>query len=262
MSLIAKYLQNDFTDTESKRINFEGLQYLDDYVFYSAGAFTTLEVPNTVKSFGLACFQANPQLKNLLFSEGCTIKSVNLGSFASNTIEFVDLSKVSENTEFNVTIALISDTPWYKNLTEHSYAAHNKILFKMVGSGTFHPDAKIIFNSAYNIGINSTICTIPNQFEVLHSTPFRGTTTTLVIPSSIKIIRGGLFADDSAAPITNLVFEHPKDYIFEQIPSSGLVKTKDAYNLNVYTDNEYLRAYNWAGDNATVTLYPLSQAPI
>lgn len=71
-----------------------------------------------------------------------------------------------------------------------------------------------------------------------------------------------MFDEDNAAPITNLVFEHPKDYIFEQIPSSGLVKAKDAYNLNVYTDNEYLRAYDWAADNATVTLHPLSEAPI
>jgi hypothetical protein len=162
MSLITKYLKNDFTDTESKRINFEGLQFLGDNVFNNAGSFTTFEVPNTVKKFGIGCFADNSHLKNLLFSEGCTIDSVTVGSFKSNSIEFVDLSKVSENTEFNVTIALISDTPWYKNLTEHSYAAHNKILFKMVGNGTFHPDAKIIFNHAYDIGINSTICTIPN----------------------------------------------------------------------------------------------------
>lgn len=162
MSLIAKYLKNDFTDTESKRINFEGLQYLDDEVFSNAGTFTTLEIPNTIKNFGLNCFGNNPHLKKLLFCKGCTIDSVSLGSFKSDSIEFVDLSKVSENTEFNVTLTLLSDTPWYKNLTEHSYAAHNKILFKMVGSGTFHPDAKIIFNNAYDIGINSTICIVPS----------------------------------------------------------------------------------------------------
>ena len=36
---------------------------------------------------------------------------------------------------------------------------------------------------------------------------------------------------------------------------------KDSRALTIYTDNEYIKNYNWAADNATVTIYPLSQAP-
>ena len=41
----------------------------------------------------------------------------------------------------------------------------------------------------------------------------------------------------------------------------GLAYDKDSRSFTLYTDNEMLKAYNGAGDNVTVTIKPLSEAP-
>lgn len=41
----------------------------------------------------------------------------------------------------------------------------------------------------------------------------------------------------------------------------GLTYNKNSRAVNIYTDNEDIRNYNWSGDNVTPTFYSLSQAP-
>jgi hypothetical protein len=39
---------------------------------------------------------------------------------------------------------------------------------------------------------------------------------------------------------------------------TGISYSKNARNITIYTDNEYIKTYDWTTDNATVTFYPLS----
>ena len=42
---------------------------------------------------------------------------------------------------------------------------------------------------------------------------------------------------------------------------TGIYGGKSSTSIDIYTDNEMLKAYDWAKDNVTATIHSLSEAP-
>lgn len=85
--------------------------------------------------------------------------------------------------------------------------------------------------------------------------------TSVTIPNNVNIIGPSAFANSSGAMnITNAYFRQPSGMAVT-LPTAGSSKgmfyVKTARNMNVYTDNETIKNYDWATDNITATFYHL-----
>lgn len=96
-----------------------------------------------------------------------------------------------------------------------------------------------------------------------NSTPAISTALMAVdVGSSVSRISGVIFGwgFNQAFPAGSyLVFRQPRN--MDITIDSHLVSTKDAAQLDIYTDNLVIRNYDWAGDNVTPIFHPLSEAP-
>jgi hypothetical protein len=172
------------------------------------------------------------------------------------------------------------DTPIFvNNITKANVLlADGKILFCWGGNGK--PSTSMaIPDSVVNISSNAlsfsekdtdfTSFTIPDTVEILGDSIFGGffgtagesTLNTLVVGAGVRVIGRSLVASN----IKTLVFRQPTD-LFIELPTpgtsdKGMAYTKDSREITIYADNECIRNYDWAADNAVVTFYPLSEAP-
>ena len=111
--------------------------------------------------------------------------------------------------------------------------------------------------------------------------------TSIVIPASVRTVSIGAFdavavpsiaVPDTVVRIWGNAFNNSATTKVTigagvQLLGKGMMKNakldirgklayqKDARSFTLYTDNEMLKAYNWAGDNVTATIKPLSEAP-
>lgn len=76
----------------------------------------------------------------------------------------------------------------------------------------------------------------------------------LIIDESVKNITGDLAFYANTSPVGNIVFKHGIDDTI----NLTIEPQKSAFAINIYTDNETIRNYDWASANYTVTFYPLS----
>ena len=108
-----------------------------------------------------------------------------------------------------------------------------------------------------------TEVTIPSSITTIGSGAFGGCTqlTEITIPSEINTIQSLAFSDQtSTISFTSMVFKQPSGATVS-LPSagstSGMVYSKVAKEVNIYTDNETIKNYAWATDNVTATFYHL-----
>ena len=101
---------------------------------------------------------------------------------------------------------------------------------------------------------------IPNTVERIGSLSFSGCAgvSDITIPSRVNNIESLAF--QTWTSLKNVRFEQPAGMEIT-LPSAGasggMFYIKSAYAINVYTDNETIKNYNWSADNRTATLYHL-----
>lgn len=108
----------------------------------------------------------------------------------------------------------------------------------------------------------TTSLVIPDTVEIIGYSVFASRTgiTNITIGSSVRYIDSLLYPQSNSA---TLIFRQPAGMHVE-LPTPGahgLAYNKTSRAITVYTDNECIRNYDWATDNATVTFYPLADAP-
>ena len=135
-----------------------------------------------------------------------------------------------------------------------------------------------IYDGTYNFALPSSVKQISGEIFVQGavSTNVQPRVNTFTVSSPSINIDGGttyssadqtkylIFTKDvlsisgvvskSTTSASSVVFEHPAD---AQITLS-ISSNKSATPINIYTDNEAVRAYDWATQNYTPTFYPLS----
>lgn len=79
------------------------------------------------------------------------------------------------------------------------------------------------------------------------------------IPASVRKIGAKSFQPGASPSWTNIIFNQPSGVEVEFAPAggSGAFYYKLARAVNVYTDNESVKNYDWASDNVTATFYHL-----
>ena len=77
---------------------------------------------------------------------------------------------------------------------------------------------------------------------------------SLTIPARVSVIEAGAFS--YMKYLKTMYFNQPAE-MNVSLPASGMVYSKDAKEMTIYTDNEIIKNYNWAGDNITATIYHL-----
>ena len=113
-----------------------------------------------------------------------------------------------------------------------------------IGTGVFYDSVN---TDGENCRLLNTI-TILNDFTSTGTMAIDKNCNYLIIESSVHNISGDLGGS------SNIVFKHNVD---DEVNLS-LNSSKLATSVNVYTDNDMVKAYDWAGKNYTVTFYPLS----
>lgn len=100
-------------------------------------------------------------------------------------------------------------------------------------------------------GHTDTIVIKSANVELATSSTYFDYAKTLVFENSVESITGCL--GYSKTP-NNFVFRHTNTDTI----TLNLSGPKSATEVNLYTDNDYIKSYDWASKNYTVTIYPLS----
>ena len=130
--------------------------------------------------------------------------------------------------------------------------------------------ASNLFGSLYNNGLqhsfsNLTTINLPTD-NILKEIPDRfcqmcsKLTTINAIPASVSKIGVNAFAyTDGSMALAELRFNQPAG-MYVELPTAGangMFKVKTARSMTIYTDNEYIKNYDYSADNITATIYHL-----
>lgn len=182
------------------------------------------------------------------WSQACYIKSITLPStlknIGNNAIHLVQLNKdivLHEGLETLGSYAIADFTSPSNKLiipsTVTSFSS-SSIIDDGIGNG---------FSTQFrnNLVIQSPVITLTtngNTFSYAKS---------VVFESSVQSITGCIAYNNS-----------PKSFVFRHTNADtitlSLSKPKSATAVNIYTDNDYIKTYDWASMNYTATFYPLS----
>ena len=240
MSLLSDLLSKKLTSVTKEQL--DGATMIKNAAFYNQANLVSLGIPYSVEYISINAFI------------GCT---------ALKEIDSDDMNPFCRMAYTSITSATVfSDTAWYKNHATGTIItmAKDQILIRMGSDGVIPSTIK---NIAPDSCLNSASFVVPDTVEMVQGYAFDGCSslTKLTIGSSVREITGTI---SPGTGLKNLIFRQPAGMAVE-LPTpgngTGLAYSKDAYSMNIYTDNEDIKNYNWSGDNVTATFYPLSSAP-
>lgn len=251
MSLISDYLSKRMTTITKEQLN--GAKGFRSYAFNYYTNLKSIEIPYSVKIFGVGVF-------------------VNCTSLETINTDSMDPYAIIPTTgifNLNDTLKWWLDRPVGQFVT----IANGQIL---VGNKISTPSSGFVIPSTVkNIAFsgcgkysdttdsNFTSVVIPDTVEMLQNRIFDGQTTLtkITVGAGVRKMTGRIVP---GASVKNMIFRQPAGMTVE-LPTpgeaTGIAYNKDAYSMNIYTDNEDIRNYGWATDNVTATFYPLSSAP-
>lgn len=253
MSLFSSILCKTVTDLKAQ--DLYGITNIAYNIFYNS-KLKTLELPNTCKRIGSTAFLGNTNLTTISLPD--SIELIDQEAFSDCT----SLTNVNLNVNPKCIIKenVFSNCPFYTNATTNLYAANGKILLKAT-STTWPSNIINIATNACNALVTNSTLKIPDYVEILAGSP-ASSITSLTIGQKMSY----LGPESIPTTVTTLICRQPAG-MEVTLPTEtgeykGLSYNKDARNMTLYTDNESMKNYNWSGDNVTVTIYPLSQAPV
>lgn len=148
-------------------------------------------------------------------------------------------------------ITYIGDLNWSNSNDNvlQEYISENVTIYYFVAEDN---ETKYAVRSGYATSGNTRI---PEGTILLSENLFSVSTTNVIVPSSVKY-----FCKKCLNSTGDLIFNQPlgmEVFLPEAGDGTGLSYSKNAVERNIYTDNETIKNYNWAGDNITATLYHL-----
>lgn len=273
MSLLSETILK--TITEIKKEDLYGVEKIKSYCFYKCESLRKVSLPDSLKIIESFAFGACKTLEKLRL--GNNIEEINLSAFSGcsnlSEIDSTDMNPccIINYLAFSVdTSAIFTSAPKGTLFT----LANGKILFKnkvpKPSEGFDIP--KTVINIAGGalgkygdtVDSNFTSFVIPDTVEMLQNKIFDGQSALkkITIGKSVNRITGTIVPSTA---VNTLIFKQPSGMKIE-LPTAGsetpgMAYNKSSYSVDVYTDNEYIQNYDWATDNVTVTLHPLSEAP-
>lgn len=271
MSLIQRILNRTITSLSANELN--GITGIRPFCFYGC-PLTNVELSESVKYIEGGAFNSCKSLAKIIF--GKNVEYVGYMCFADcELLTTIDTENMNPYCMF-YDICGIDNTAWYINQPEGSMItmAKSRILFSnkiTTPSNGFKIPDTVINLASYScckygdtVDSNFTSVVIPDTIEMVQRSIFSGQTalTQITVGSNVNRFTGTLTPGTN---IKNLIFRQPAGMVIE-LPEAGeegygLGYNKDSYSINIYTDNEYIKNYDWAADNVTATFYPLSEAP-
>ena len=210
-------------------------------VFYKCTGLTSIEFPETVEKIGRI---------NSPFA-GCT------------ALSSVDTSKLPETCDFPW--IFFEDTPWLKSFPNGmNLLCDGKILFypKNVTTVAIPASVRTIPFGTFN-RVEAATIVVPDTVVRIYGDAFGNSATTkVVIGAGVQVMGDGTMEN---VKVTTWICRQPADMVIDMPAEAGkdkgLAYQKQSRSFTLYTDNKMLKAYNWAGDNVTATIKPLSEAP-
>lgn len=280
MTTIAEIVSKQVTDVTEK--DMVGVDKIADGIFYYCNKLKTIIFPNTVKKIGNNSFYSCISLQNFTLPDGLeeigdhafnnciTLTSLKIpssvmyvGKYAfekCSNISSVDTNGVSWQCLF---YGGLDNTKWYSNKGGLITVANDQILIgtKVTTWTTFPSTIKSLSKNAFYIK-NLTSIKIPDTVQWIIGNAFSGSDTVKVdIGAGVSKMMYDTMGNTN---IGTWIFRQPADMVLD-LPkageNTGLGYGKDSRSITIYTDNESLKAYDWAADNITATIKPLSEAP-
>lgn len=241
---------------------FKNKDYMMAYQFQYQGLFNStlnIDLPSYITTLDISAFL------------GCSFAA---SQDINSTFTF------SDNIQNVIGFGGIS-TAFFKNASiDGNVWKINDIALQAYGSSTSFTQATIpngtrlmasnLFGSLYNNGVqhafpNLATINLPTD-NILEEIPDRfcemcsKLTTINAIPASVRKIGVNAFAyTDGSMALAELRFNQPAG-MYVELPTAGaegMFKVKTARSMTIYTDNEYIKNYDYASDNITPTFYHL-----
>lgn len=271
------------TVTEINATDIFGAVKITDRVFWGCTKLASIVLPETVEEIGINSFNGCTSLQNIDLR---AVKKISLSAFDKcSSLQKVDLREVEKisssvfdgctklatiNTESlpeicNIDADAFTDTPWFKALPNGlNLLSDGKIALyaKNVSAVEIPASVRTISIGAFK-DVAAPSITVPDTVVRIWGSTFTNSATTKVtIGAGVQIMGVGTMDNTKITTWicrqpTNMILDIPK----EAGDGKGLAYNKDSRSFTLYTDNEMLKAYNWAGDNVTATIKPLSEAP-
>lgn len=245
--MLAKTLTK--TITEIKKTDLDGCKKIAKYSFYECTKLKSIEIPYSVK-----------RIEGSSFADCTALTDIN-------TDEMDPHCKIT--TASDIAYAPFRNTGVHNNLPADTIwlMAKGKIMAGntcITSSGSLViPDSVINLasNACSGANDNFTSFVIPDTVEIICDDVITSTgLTKLTVGKSVRDIGTSLIPSG----IVTLIFRQPAGMEIE-LPTAGdgtgMAYNKDSRAVSIYTDNEYIKNYDWATDNVTATFYPLSDAP-
>lgn len=254
MNLITKALSKSLTEVTADQL--KGATYIRNGAFYSMSSLKKITIPATIEQIGTYAFDKSTNISDVNLDD--MNPYVIIGPYVSSDEMFLKTSS------------------WFKNHPDSMiYASSNRIL---ISNKIASPSSYTIPDTVVNLGPGAlslysgtsslTSAVIPDTVEIVQSHMFNNhsSLTKITVGASVRYIGSNL---TPGTQTTTLIFRQPAGMYIElpipgdslEKPCPGMAYNKSSRNVSIYTDNEYIRNYDWATDGVTATFYPLSQAP-
>ena len=275
MSLLSDLFSKKITTITKEHLN--GVENIKPYCFSHLPLLTEVTLPDSVKNIGTMAFASCESLSKVTF--GKNVSYIGITAFGNCTsLEYINAEDINPYCLANnsTLYSLFETTKWNNDHSEGSMItiAKGKILVDnkiTTPSSGFEIPNTVVNLMPYScrkygdtVDSNFTSVVIPDTIEMVQCSIFSGQTalTQITVGSNVNRFTGTLTPGTN---IKNLIFRQPAGMVIE-LPEAGkdcygLGYNKDSYSINIYTDNEYIKNYDWAADNVTATFYPLSEAP-
>lgn len=225
-------------------------------LFNDCTSLSTITLPNSITSIDSSAFKGCTALNNINLHNNIT----KIRDWAFQDCTSLSTIGLNMNEKCIIKTDAFENASFYtKANSSNLYGANGKILIKAVSTSWPTNIINLAGGSCDKLVTNS-ILTIPDYIEILGDNPTSLSITKLTLGLNTSYLPSGCIATS----VTTLICRQPADMILdlpEAGDGTGLTYKKDARNMTLYTDNESMKNYNWSGDNVTVTIYPLSQAP-
>lgn len=270
MSLLQDLFSKNLVSLTKEQL--KGATNIIEYAFYKQNLLTSVEIPDSVVNIGCYAFSGCSSLKKIVF--GKNTSNIEMSCFDDCALlEDVDTAKMNNPYCYISGSSCLTETPWYNNQPEGSMVtiANGQIL---IGNKISTPSAGFEIPATVKtlagkscalygstVDANFTHAIVPDTIEMTQGIVFYGhkNLTQITIGSNVHTMTSEFHDPANTTSLTSVIFRQPAGMVVN-LPESGLFDTKSSCSLNIYTDNEYIRNYDWAGDNITATFYPLSEA--
>ena len=250
-----------------------GATAIGDSRFAVMNSLTEIQIPSTVKSIGATAFFECSNLTKVDFQNGSLLTEIGVMSF-SNCNKLATITGLETLNPYCILhMNSLEDTPYVTNkiaagLPDFGYAAQGKILlYNNNLTGNFTIPSTVVNLGPASCGYTTEDTTttrliIPDTVEIVNDCAFSNRTAlaTITIGSAVRYIGTEVFTYYGEGGV--LIFRQPAGmHIKVPTTGNGMAYQKNSREMTIFTDNEYIQNYDWAKDNVTATIYPLSDAP-